>query len=409
MHNSENTDPKVLGIMQGFPPPSEKLSKHADGSMWQFPQLRWTLSHIRNLVPTTNIWRGTGPITTLIRKERSDLDGVSLTTMDGKTMTWAESLAWNYTDGIVILHKGNIVFEKYFGALDDHTPHLAMSITKSFVGIIAASLIDSGELNENAQVTQYIPELKNTVYGDATVRQVLDMTIAVKYSEKYDDSNAEVWGYARAAGTMARRADYAGPDNIYDFLLSLKTKDGAHGQAFAYKTPNAEVVSWLIQKITNHSTATLISERIWQKIGAEQDAYLSVDSNGIAMAGGGLNACLRDLARFGEMLRLNGKWNGLQIVPSSVVADIKKGADPEHFAKGGYFTLQNWSYRNQFWVAPSHQGEFAMRGIHGQAVWVDQASEVVIARFASNPVAANTANDPVSLPAYRAICKYLKG
>ncbi|WP_164281409.1 serine hydrolase, partial [Stenotrophomonas indicatrix] len=81
---------------------------------------------------------------------------------------------------------------RYFGALDAHTQHIAMSITKSFVGTLAAMLVADGKLDPAAPVTQYVPELKDTAYGDATVRQVMDMTVGVRYSENYADPNADV-------------------------------------------------------------------------------------------------------------------------------------------------------------------------------------------------------------------------
>lgn len=397
------SDPRLLEIMQGFPPVAEKQVKLADGSLWTFPKLRWTFSHLRDVAPSTAVLRGEGKSKTMPRQIRDDLDTVKFTSLDGKTMTWSESLSKNYTDGIVVLHKGKIVYEKYFGALDAHTPHIAMSMTKSFIGTIAAMLLEEGKLDQNALVTKYVPELKDTAYGDATVRQVMDMTIAVQYSENYADPKAEIWDYIRAGGTMPFPPTYTGPRNLYNFLINLKVKDGEHGQAFAYKTPNAEVLGWIIQRVTGRSIAQELSERIWQKIGAQEDAYFSVDPVGTATAGGGLNTTLLDLARVGEMFRLNGRFNGQQIIPASVVEDIRRGADKKHFEKAGYKTLPGWSYRNMWWVSPAEQGVFSMRGIHGQALWVDPKSEVVIARYASNPIAANPANDPFSLPAYVAV------
>ena len=149
----------------------------------------------------------------------------------------------------------------------------------------------------------------------------------------------------------------------------------------------------------------LISDRLWQKIGAEQDAGVLLDRTGTPSGGGGLNASLRDMARVGEMMRLQGKFNGRQIVPAAVVRDIEGGADRAKFAKGGYATLPNWSYHNMWWI--SDQGYYMARGIYGQAIYVDPKHELVIARFGSHPLAANTIQDPIILPAYRAIAEHL--
>jgi CubicO group peptidase (beta-lactamase class C family) len=402
------TDPKSLGLMQGFPPAPDKRLTLTEGSSRRFPNSRWTLSQMRQTGPTVNVRRGPGAATPLPRAERDDLDAVSFTAMDGRTLNWGESLGLNFTDGIVILHKGQIIQERYFGALKPELTHLAFSVTKSFVGLLAAILAHEGRLDPEQTVTAYVPELAATAYGDATVRQVMDMTIGVKYSEVYVDPEAEVWAYSRAAGLSPMRADYDGPRTIFDFLLGLK-KEGEHGQAFAYKTCNTEVLSWIIQRLTGQSIAELISERIWQRLGAEEDGDLHVDSIGIAMAGGGLNTTLRDLARFGEMMRLGGHYNGQQIVPEAVVKDIENGADQAHFAKAGVKTLPGWSYRNMWWVAHDRFGAYSARGIHGQALWIAPKADLVIARYASHPVAGNgnSVLDEVSLPAYHAIADHL--
>jgi len=402
------TDPDRLGVMIGFPPDPARTVRLHDASSWRFPGIRWAFSHQRELTPTANVRRGPGGASPLPRALRDDLDAVSFNTLDGRVMTWAESLDANYTDGILVMHRGKVVYERYLGALDAQTPHLAMSMTKSFVGLLAAILASEGRLKPEALVSEYVPELSGTAYGDATVRQVMDMTVGVRYRENYTDPTAEIFAYTAACGIAPRRSDYAGPETIFEFLQGL-AKEGEHGQAFAYKTCNTEVLGWIVQRVTDTSLSRLLSDRIWSKLGAEEDAYLMVDRIGSAMCGGGLNLTLRDLARFAEMMRLNGVWNGQQIIPASVVADIASGADLDHFAKAGYTTLPGWSYRDQWWVAHDRFGAFAARGIHGQAAWIAPAAEMIIARFGSHHVAANGNSplDQVSLPAFAAIADHL--
>lgn len=120
-----------------------------------------------------------------------------------------------------------------------------------------------------------------------------------------------------------------------------------------------------------------------------------------------LNAELRDIARFGEMLRNGGRFNGQQIVPESRVKDIRQGGDKEAFSKAGYSQFQGWRYRAMWWVTHNPDGAYMARGVHGQSFYIDPEAEMVIVRFASHPVAANAANDGVTLPAYAAIARYL--
>lgn len=405
--DAQASDPVTLGWMMGSPPPPDKLVQFANGSFYSFPRFRWTFSNSRQFGPTTSVSRGATPVSVLPRAERNDIDGLSFQVMgSSNTMTWAQSLGANYTDGIVVLHKGRIVYERYFGVLKPEGQHIAQSVTKSFFGTIGAMLIAEGMLDENAPVSKYVAELKDTGFGNATVRQVLDMTTGIKYSENYADPKAEVWDHVRAGGVLPRPPGYAGPKTFYEFLQTVQA-EGEHGQAFAYKTVNSDALGWIIRRVTGKSIGENLQERIWGKLGAEQDAYFSVDSVGNEFAGGGMNAGLRDMARFGEMMRLEGRYNGQQIVPKSVIADITKGGSKANFAKAGYKTIPDWSYRNMWWVSHNEHGAYAARGIHGQTIYVDPRAEMVIARYASHPMAANAYMDPTSLPAYHALAKHL--
>ncbi len=403
--DAAQSDPVANGVMRGFPPAADKTVLFANGSLWKFPLTRWAFSHERELLPSKTVPRRNDPIVSFKRAER-DLGKVEFKTMDGQRMTFTEALAKTYTDGIVVLHKGNIVYEKYFAALTEDRQHAAMSITKSFVGTIAAMLADQGKIDPSSQVTKYVPELASTAYGDATIRQVMDMTIGVRYSEDYADRSAEIWKYIVAAGAAPRAPNYEGPTTLYDFLTTLQ-KEGEHDQAFAYKTVNSEVLAWIVKRATGQSLADLMSSMIWSKLGAEYDAYFVLDPVGTEIGGGGLNTTLRDLARFGELMRRKGRVNNRQIIPARVVDDIERGGDKAKFTKAGLKTLPGWSYRNMWWISHNEHGAYMARGIHGQSVYIDPKSEMVIVRYASHPVAANAANDPITLPAYAAIADAL--
>ena len=401
------SDPNLLGWMQGSPPPPELQVRFDDGGMYTFPKLRWAYSNIRRLMPTTGVSRGDGPVNPLPRADRDDIDAVSFTPMNRSApMTWLQSLDANYTDGMVVLHRGRIVYERYFGALSSHRPHIAWSVTKSFFGTIAASLVVEGRLDPNAPVSSYVPELAASGLGNALVRQVLDMTTAIHYSEDYTDDEAEIWQHGRAGGVLSRPADYTGPQSFYEFLATLE-QAGPHGQAFAYKTVNTDVLGWILRRVTGVPLGELLRQRIWSQIGAEQDAELMVDSTGTEFAGGGLNCSLRDLARFGELIRNDGVLNGRSIVPSAAIDNIRAGADPAHFAQAGYVTLPGASYRNMWWVLHNEHGAYCARGIHGQGIYIDPKAEMVIARFASHPMAGNMNLDPTTLPAYHALARHL--
>jgi CubicO group peptidase (beta-lactamase class C family) len=405
--SAADSDPARLGWMVGAPPPPDKVIRYADLSFFHFPQTRWSFAHMQQFVPTATVWRGDGKVAPLPRAERSDLDAVTFHPLGSTaTMTWEQSLAANYTDAIVVLHRGRIVYERYLGVMNPHTRHIAMSVTKSFVGTLGAMLVAEGKLDPAALVTRYVPELEGSAFADATVRQLLDMTTGLEYSENYADPKADIWRYSYAGGIFPRPAGYDGPTTLYAYLHTIR-KAGEHGRAFAYKSVNTEVLGWIIRRVTGQPLEQVLSERIWQPLGAEQDGYVLVDGESTAFAGGGFNTTLRDLARFGEMMRLGGRYNGRQIVPRAVVDEIRKGASKSDFAQAGYQTLPGWSYHDMWWVSHNAHGAYMARGIHGQGIYVDPVAEMVIARFGSHPLASNVNFDPTSLPAFEALAAHL--
>ncbi len=401
------SDPVALQWMVGSPPPADKLIQFADGSAFKFPRTRWTYSNMRRLVATSVVPRTPAGAAALPTGTRSDIDAVTFRPSgQDDLMTWEQSLAANFTDGIIVLHRGQIIYERYFGVLDARTQHLAFSVTKSFVATIAGILAAEGALDERAPVVTYVPELKHSGFADATIQQLLDMTTGLKHSEDYLDDTAGIWAFSRAGNFRPRPADYQGPGSFYEFLPTVE-KEYGHGERFAYKTVNTDVLAWVLRRVTGKTTSALMFDYLWSKLGVEQDAYFTIDTTGVEFAGAGLNLALRDLARFGEMMRLDGRYNGQQIVPAAVVADIRAGGNRQQFAGAGYTQLAGWSYRRMWWVSHNDHGAFAARGIHGQAIYVDPAAEMVIARFASHPQGANVHLDPTSLPAYHALAKHL--
>jgi len=283
-----------------------------------------------------------------------------------------------------------------------------MSVTKSLTGLMAEVLVAEGKLDETAPIAEMIPELADSAFGDATVQQVLEMTTALDYSEDYSDPDAEVWVYAEAGSPLPKPEGYVGPRSYFEYLQTVQKK-GEHGDAFGYKTVNSDAAGWLIARTTGVSAADYLSNRIWSRIGAEREAFYTVDSIGTPFAGGGFNATLRDLGRFGQLILQSGTWNEEQVIPAKAIERIREGGSKATFAKAGYDLLTGWSYRGMWWVSHDDHGSFAARGVHGQTIWVDPTAEMVIVRFASNPIAGNAASDPTSLPAYRAVADYLMG
>jgi CubicO group peptidase (beta-lactamase class C family) len=402
--DNKASDPRVIGWMQGTPVPSDKVIRYQDGSYWTFPKLRWAFSNMQQVMPTQSIHRS-GPTRAIPYALRKDIDAITFTPIGGaKTMTWRESLDANYTDGIVVMHRGKIIYEYVFGGYDMTKTHAAASVTKSFVGLIATILIHEGKIDPNAPVERYLPEMEGSGFAGATVQQVLDMTTALGYSENYISPGPEARMYFAGSGWL-HPAGYEGPKTNFDALRAM-SKKGEHGAGFAYRSPHTDILGYIIERVEKKPFVQQMEERFWSKLGMERDANIWTDSVGSPFYAGGLSLQLRDLARFAEMLRNDGRVGKQQVVPSKVIDDIRKGADRAKFGND-YPTLPGWSYRNQFWISHDDHGMYMGRGVHGQAFYVNPKAELVVARFGSHPIARNGMIDPTSLPAYRTLAEHL--
>lgn len=398
------SDPREFGWMHGAPPPAGKRITFDGDAFLDFPKIRWSLSHRRELGATVNVWRGRDAPSYLDRHDRKgEIDALTFTDANGHIRRFDEALFDTYADGIVVLHRGRIVYERYFGALEPHLPHACHSITKSYAGTLAATFVHEGVLDDSKTIPHYLPELRGTAWDDATLRQVMDMQTGLAYTEVYDDEKSGVWAEMRACRFRSRPVGYEGPQTLCDYLLTVR-KEGVHGEVFAYKSVNTEVMSWVMTRVTGRSFAQLLHERLWAPLGCEEDGYVIVDAAGMPMTGGGLSASLRDMARFGELMLREGEWNGKQLIPASVVHDVRRGANSVKFPKAD----PDYSYRSQWWVTFDEFGGFAAGGIHGQRLYVAPKAEMVVARFASHPVASAYAHSPITVPQILALGRMLR-
>ncbi|MES2979546.1 MAG: serine hydrolase [Pseudomonadota bacterium] len=395
----EATDPVTLQLMQGFPPPADKVVKLA--TLLRNSNGRWGFHHLRELGPTAQIWRGdANPIAIRARPQELGL----LTFNDGKSgkTTLADWQRDTYTDGLLVMHKGTIIYQQQYSGMAAHQPHALFSMSKSFTGLLATMLINEGLVDPDALVNRYLPELKDSAWADATVQQTLDMTTGVAYKEDFRDPASGIIQYLHAAGLVPPPPGYSGPKTIPDFLMTVK-KEGQHGAGFKYKTVDTEVIGWLLQRVTGKSYATLLSERIWSKMAAQDDAYVWADPIGSQITSVGLSATLRDLGRMGEAMRNGGRINGRQVIPERVLAEIRKGGDIEKFKANGQAMRSGYSYHNHFWIPHDSDGTYEMKGLNGQHMHINPAAELVVIKLSSHPVGDTSFTHDLDRRAFAAI------
>jgi len=391
--------------MWGFPPPPQA---RVTLDNWQSPPFnQWGFQHVRELVPTARVSRGSGPASDLPARP-APIDGL-VVHRNESTTTVASVLADTYTDGFLVLHDGAVVVESYPSGARPDTRHLLMSVTKSFVGCVVGVLVDKGVLDPHTPVTAYVPKLGRSGYDGATLRHLLDMRSGIAFSEDYLDPDAEVRVIEEVIGWRPRV--HAGlPTSMYDYLLTLG-KSGEHGGVFAYRSCETDVLGWVCERSSGLRMPELMAEVLWSRLGAEHDADIAVDPAGAAMHDGGLNTTLRDLGRFGQMLIDNGAArNGVPVVPEWWIRDTHTG-DPDSraaFAASPTDTrLPGGMYRNQFWVPHADRSVLLALGIHGQMLYIDPARRVVGAKLSSWPAPQNAAMFSDTLRTFEAIASSL--
>jgi CubicO group peptidase (beta-lactamase class C family) len=391
-------------IMVGFPPPAAGQVTLAN---WRLPPFnRWAFRNVRQILPTAAIPRGEAAGTSFRRSER-EIGEITFQAPDGKEWSIGRMLGATFTDGILALRRGRILAERYDGGFLPETPHILMSVSKSIAGLLAGILVERGQLDPEAPVLRYIPEAAGSAYGDCTLRHVLDMTVSTDFVEDYVATTGDFARYRVATGWNPV-ADPATAGDLRGFLTTMRRGSGAHGAVFHYVSANSDLLGWILERASGRPFAQLMSEDLWRPLGAEFDAYITVDRLGAARSAGGVCVTLRDLARFGEMMRLNGMAGGNPIAPSWWVDDIRQNGDAEAWRRGDLTSqLPLERYRSKWYSLGDGRGSFCAIGIHGQWLYVDPASEVVLAKLSSQPVAADEAMDRLTLAGLAALARGL--
>ena len=376
---------------------------------WRLPPWNcYAFHHIAELLPVARIAHQPTQVSAWSQAPRA-VGAVAFTAADGTAWTVDRMLPHTATDGFVVLHKGRLAFEWYGNGLAATDPHIVFSVSKSITGILAGVLAERGQLDPDAPVTRYIPEAAGSVYGDCTVRHVLDMTVGISFVENYLDTAGDFARY-RAATGWNPVANPALAGDLHSFLVTLSRDENPHGAKFHYVSPNSDLLGWILERAGGASYAQLLSELIWQRLGTEADAHVTVDKLGAARSAGGICVVLRDLARFGEMVRNFGRVGREQIVPRWWIEDILGNGDQRAWLAQPTAAkfLPAGRYRSQWYVIGNANGAYCAIGIHGQWIYVDPAAEMVIAKLSSQPMPVDEGMDHLLLAAFDAIATALR-
>lgn len=322
------------------------------------PHNKWAFHHVRELIPTADIANDPRRIRDFPAAPQELFEDSFLADTD--------------TDGIVVLHRGKLVFERYFNGMTPETPHILMSVTKSMLGLLIGML----GIDLERPVADVLPELGDTAYRGATIRQLLDMRAGVAFDEDYLATSGPIVEYRKATGWNPLGPGDT-PSDLRSFYSLLQKQDGPHWGRFHYVSPNTDLLGLVIEGATGRRYAELMSEHLWKRIGAERSAYITVDRFGAPRTAGGMCVTARDLARVGQWMIEN---------PSPWIDDIEKNGDRKAWDAGSfvpYYPGLPIKYRSKWYVLEGRSPLMFGMGIHGQNLFVDRASRLVIAKLSS--------------------------
>jgi len=344
------------------------------------PYNRLGFIRVPELTRTERISRGAGSVFELPRAER-ELDSFHFE-FAGEKLSFPQMLEATFTDGLLVLHDGAVLFEYYADAMKPSDTHLLMSVSKSLTSTLCGVCVERGLVAPERAVVDYIEELRGTAWEGCTVQHLLDMRAGTRWSYARDEMDlCDVSAYR----THSRR-DL--PTDTAAWIRSIENSH-EHGGAFRYVSLESDVLGWVLERAAGGRFADLFSREIWCAIGAECDAQIMVDAAGFSVVEGGICTTLRDLGRFGQMCLSGGKLSGRQIVPSGwlerlrirdqALIDAYAGAPEYDPARPDAFYHDNW------WIFDATRGVYAGIGVNGQTLLIHHPSRTVVVKLSSHP------------------------
>jgi CubicO group peptidase (beta-lactamase class C family) len=327
-----------------------------------------TFHNMDELFTTRTVGRA-GPVWTLPKTEQPLAFSYAY---EGKTYAAEDVLERTYTNALLVMKDGRIVYERYLNNTGPDTRFIAWSMTKSLVSMLVGIAVSEGRIKSiDEPITAYLPELKGGGYDGTSIRAIMEMRSGVDYEERYDFANPS---------TAQKNHESSLVQNVTRFADAARTIKQIHkpGEVFAYKTLDTAVLGWLVERAVGTNVSSYMASRLWEPLGAEQPGFFIMDGLpgvGREFTGAGFNATLRDFARIGLMVLNDGRGPNGQIVPAAWLRESTRPSHPEG-PTGGYGL--------QWWTAPNSDAFYAL-GLQGQFIYVDRPSRTVVVKTSFFP------------------------
>ena len=395
------SEPESLSVMEGTPPTRD--SQATMKNYRDYPFSGWTFQNMGAPLNIVMVPRG-GDIAELNQPSNQALGKKIFMDKTGAEMTLEDIFKVHFARGMILIQDDKVLYEKYFDGFGPHKQHIWFSMSKSLASAALGVLVEQGQIDIKKSPAHYIPELKNSGFERVTIQNLLDMATSIDFKETYTDMTSDFalkYAVAMNMGWLPGARD-AQPESteiygVHDFL-SKYVKPNTElepGTDFDYNSSNADVIGWLISRVSGQPYEQFISEQISSKLGMEHDAYFTVDRAFMPVVTGGMNSTLRDAARFALMIKNEGKVNNKQLIPSAWINSALNIDEKlkSYMATNPKYREESWeAYHNMWWILDGEKGEFCATGIHGQVIYINRSKNTVMVWFSNQPGAAAPKN-----------------
>ena len=375
-------------IMKGSPPPIEY---QVTLDNWRkYPFNSWSFVNVRNLIPTSPIYNNPDK-EVILQKQLIDIDDLVI---DHKNTSYKLKEIFKIcdTDAFLVMHKGKIKFEFYDKFTRFNTPHIIFSVSKSLTSLLTGILVEKKVININNYISHILPETKGTAYEDATVRNVLDMSIASGFIEDYT-GQAEIFKKYRSSTGWDLPETHSTQTlkGLHDFLSSMPKSNQKHGKKYHYCSPHSDLLGWIIERASGENYSKIMADLLFKKAGMNHEANVTVDKWGASRAAGGISVSPYDLLLLSELVRNHGSNKNGQVIPAAWIEDFVNNKNNNRYLnQDNLERFPNGNYRSKWYQTGFKDNEYCAIGIHGQNIWINPQKEITIVRMSS-------ASDPINI------------
>jgi len=291
---------------------------------------------------------------------------------DGTRYSSEQFISDTDTSALLVIHQGKIRFERYWLSGGPDVNWLSMSVAKSFIATGIGIAVGEGFIDVQKPIIDYLPSLKGSAYDQATVEHVLQMSSGAAWNEDYSNPDSDV---LRLGRIMAMGG------SLDEFVPSL-ISENTPGTVNHYNSADTQALGMLLAAATGRSVTDYLQEKVWHPLGMNSPGYWLIDDFNVEMAFAGLNATARDYAKLGELYRLNGLWQGKQLLSPQWIEKSTTVQAPH--LRPGIHELFPLGYGYQWWIPEGEEGEYSAIGVYNQFIYVNPSRDLVIVKLSAN-------------------------